>query len=568
MAKQNPSQESADSEASPLPRRFLFLMVLLALGTFGLQVRFFILNPENPWSIRRVGRPNALTVLTNSAQTVLPGNSVVWKGEVWVSVIPGTPVVPRPPVIRAKSAQLVEIDRQSRRPVGMNLMLSPAPLGLLVVDQQMWAVSETTVFHIQNNQAIQRNPRRALIQPTKPFIYQGRLAVIDKNRSDVYSLLTWNEDEWFEVGQVEAPITSFVSGWFRPELRVISYGETLHLFFFDGQQISYREGVTFVLDSDPVSALSPENSPTADPLVSVVPTKLPPNWQYTLISVNWSTLWDVAFINDELHLFCLYSGNSAMQRYQLQNGLWMNTSSSLSVTTSSFSIASGSPSYLVTDVLELVVVDGSANAQPTIAGRQATYEFQNMYSDLGMIIRYSLAIGLLLIGTWWLMRRFRSSQYVYGKRNVIQASVLRRCLARCVDSILTVLPAWFWLSTSMDGNSDLRFSGASSNDPLLTLLKFFLIFGLWVGSIVVISVAEGCWGFTPGKWLLGIRTLRTTLRPCGILRALVREMLVYVDSLFFLTWIPGVLLIAFSKNWQRLGDFAADTVVVLEPQRQ
>ena len=97
---------------------------------------------------------------------------------------------------------------------------------------------------------------------------------------------------------------------------------------------------------------------------------------------------------------------------------------------------------------------------------------------------------------------------------------------------------------------------------------FFLVVIATI-SLLLLSriILEGGFGITPGKWLCGIRTLRTTLRPCGVLRALARELMIYVDSMLLFIWLPGILTIAFTKNRQRLGDLVSDTVVVLESQR-
>ena len=88
-------------------------------------------------------------------------------------------------------------------------------------------------------------------------------------------------------------------------------------------------------------------------------------------------------------------------------------------------------------------------------------------------------------------------------------------------------------------------------------------FAIWLAIILIVSYFEGKYGVTFGKWLCGIRSLQTTLRPCGMQRALTRELLIYADSLFLLIWLPGVILIAFTRHWQRLGDLIADTIVVV-----
>jgi uncharacterized RDD family membrane protein YckC len=77
---------------------------------------------------------------------------------------------------------------------------------------------------------------------------------------------------------------------------------------------------------------------------------------------------------------------------------------------------------------------------------------------------------------------------------------------------------------------------------------------------VAFAVSEGFWGVTPGKWLVSIRVVGTDLRPCGFGRALLRNVLKLVDGFF--NFLVGVLLIAFTPEWQRLGDLAARTIVI------
>ncbi len=86
-----------------------------------------------------------------------------------------------------------------------------------------------------------------------------------------------------------------------------------------------------------------------------------------------------------------------------------------------------------------------------------------------------------------------------------------------------------------------------------------------LGSLAVwfaLVAMEGAYGVTPGKWLCGLRTMRTTLRPCGFARAILRDVLLCVDIPFLLTPIPAVLSCAGSPHRQRWGDRVADTVVV------
>ena len=98
-------------------------------------------------------------------------------------------------------------------------------------------------------------------------------------------------------------------------------------------------------------------------------------------------------------------------------------------------------------------------------------------------------------------------------------------------------------------------------------LGLFLAAFLWALLVLVAySYFEGRFGKTPGKWLLGIRVLGTDLQPCGFGRALLRNLLTFVDGFF--NFLVGALLVALTENWQRLGDLAARTVVVPTKSRR
>ena len=55
------------------------------------------------------------------------------------------------------------------------------------------------------------------------------------------------------------------------------------------------------------------------------------------------------------------------------------------------------------------------------------------------------------------------------------------------------------------------------------------------------------------------------LEPCGFSRALVRNFLKVIDGFF--NFMVGIMVVALSENWQRVGDMAARTVVVAVDRR-
>ena len=86
-------------------------------------------------------------------------------------------------------------------------------------------------------------------------------------------------------------------------------------------------------------------------------------------------------------------------------------------------------------------------------------------------------------------------------------------------------------------------------------------------EFVYFAVSEGVLGTTLGKRLFGLRVVRADDgRPCGPLAAVVRTLLRLVDNVLFSA--PGIAAIVSSPRRQRLGDRAANTLVVIEvPER-
>ena len=428
----------------------------------------------------------------------------------------------------------------------------------------LWAVSEDSVSMVKGGQnVISRYPKRFLNAPSKPFLYQNQLAVIDKLKDDSYVLLTWNEGEWTDVGIVMGPPTMIKSRWNIEELRVISDKDSYFLFFSDGQTITFHEGIPFLSESEPASALKPENQILATYKAGFTEYR---GWTKTPISANWGTSWDVAFINGELCAFStITSGNGTDIQQFRRDGAWKQVQSNFVTQASSFCVVGGDSGYLVGNDLHLHRIDGLSGIQRNKSDVLMTDYTRVVVGFLIRLVPCLMATTVLVVCTTWLMARHRNSDYLYGKRTVTQASVLRRGLARAVDTVITVFPAAFWFVVAVTTAFDNQTGYGVFGDLTSVSTMLFSIFGIWLGSIFVLSYAEGRYGITPGKWMCGIRTMRTTLRPCGMIRSLSRQLLVYADSLFLLIWLPGVLLIAFTRHWQRLGDLASDTVVIRVP---
>ena len=229
---------------------------------------------------------------------------------------------------------------------------------------------------------------------------------------------------------------------------------------------------------------------------------------------------------------------------------------------------------------------------------------------IGVFVAWLVHLGVLFAGIAWLGQGETQSSILSGRRHATLASISRRVLAGTVDSLLLLATFFvlgyvqsilFQINLNTVCGVELKpfietevcesliqyesvartgirggFNNFASN-LRRALQKTWGVFFRPVDSdptIVVVAIVEGLCligfkiyiegrsGITPGKWLLGIRMLRSTLLPCGFSRALVRSALFCVDIPFFVTPLPAAISLMLSTRGQRLGDRLADAVVV------
>jgi uncharacterized RDD family membrane protein YckC len=130
----------------------------------------------------------------------------------------------------------------------------------------------------------------------------------------------------------------------------------------------------------------------------------------------------------------------------------------------------------------------------------------------------------------------------------------RRVLAIIVDGL--VLGVLFWVMSMIFGTSSAEGGMASASlGTLGTLLYAILAFAYF-------TLLEGNRGQTLGKMLLGIKVVREDNGEVpGLGAAAIRTVLRLIDVLPF-AYLVGYISILISSKNQRLGDMAANTLVV------
>ena len=98
------------------------------------------------------------------------------------------------------------------------------------------------------------------------------------------------------------------------------------------------------------------------------------------------------------------------------------------------------------------------------------------------------------------------------------------------------------------------------------------IFGKWFGAVGGIVVFALFWGYymvfeittngqSPGKLALGLRVIKEGGYPISFADSAIRNLVRVVDFLPF-CYGAGLFVMLINKDWQRLGDLAAGTLVV------
>lgn len=230
----------------------------------------------------------------------------------------------------------------------------------------------------------------------------------------------------------------------------------------------------------------------------------------------------------------------------------------------------------------------------TVAGAKQDFHRRRRWLHYGVIAAWLSHLVLLFAGLDWRRTQERFAGYQFGERHATLASPIRRLIATLIDLVcvcgVIVFAYTRILSLSLPGRSHesvrdyqmLRFEELLLQNNWLEAVRWSPI----VGDIVVmfmpgraefmywVALAIACFGLyvvmewrlgrTPGQQLLGVRAVRTSLRPCELKQFLLRDVFYSIDIPLMLSPLPAVISMILSPHDQRLGDRMADTLVIVD----
>ncbi|MDB5342244.1 MAG: hypothetical protein JWP89_621 [Schlesneria sp.] len=478
-----------------------------------------------------------------------------------------------------------------------------------VAGDRIWVLGRNGSFEIVDG-ALQDSK---LVAPSfaeydgRNFLWKGDPAVISMSPAG-FTVSAFQNGVWTPVGHVDVPdfgrermlggipirfvMGSLFSGTSR--IQVLNSDDGLHVFLHNEGRIFHHKGLDLNVESLPTLTTSTSPNPNKPP-TSVVALDQPVSALKASNSdadlAGWSLIGDTPVIGNQAQV-CAFgmlirgqpaalivenamSGNAIGHFYKHDGTTW-NEVESLAFPFGSFRFRAvtshdGQRSYVVTTtatgVCHVYALDSTGVHKVNYFDENATSLATSFYL-LGHALFVLLMLGIVLgAATGLLMRWFTKPEYEFGTQTVRLASLGWRGVARLIDLgliVSTTIGLGWVMTRGFDWQSLIE--ALNMNVPHATIpiaQRTAAILGIWlVAAVLAMLSTQAVWGITPGKWLCGLRTLRTSLRPCRYTRSLAREIVFFVDCCNFICWTPGIVSIAFTDRRQRLGDLVADTIVV------
>jgi hypothetical protein len=482
--------------------------------------------------------------------------------------------------------------------------------------EELYAVSDTDIYHRAGSslELLAKLPARSAGFHPMPFLDQGRLTTIVEMADYGYRLVHLIEGSWVDGRKIRLPGLGRV--WYdNPErnvptllplssdasisttqrqiiLGVINDGQDFHILQTDfGNFAAYRRGFEFDDEyADIASAEAPENAPHE---VS--------GWK-PISSSKTERRW-IWMDCDRHGMLFAGSGDDHGFVKRFRNEAWEELigSENLAIPRNAILVASPTEdnSFLISEdqvwsSAEIYRIEGNT-VQPAhiqLPGFVPKYLARWQKLAMGIVAAWLLHHLILMSNSIWLSRSLSNCDLPLGFQC---ASCFQRALATTIDLMLAmtivVTLTYFYSGKRAFGITDSPDAAKELGNWLFSYetaihdmvqkrmmltnvywlspqfvepLRKLVRVGLGVATLLwfIKLAVESRNGFTPGKWLLGIQTVRSNLRPIGLARAVVRDVMFFVDVPLLLTSIPAEISILLSNTSQRLGDRVADTIVI------
>lgn len=495
---------------------------------------FFILQFVLPFVLMLAIMPGMIFFQDSWMEIANPERGAFWNNQIWYT---GTSVSLRKPEGGRATLKSLKVDgEEGPKSIGLLSMDNP---WLLAGADRLWIISSSEVGFFQDGKINILSKEKILGEISRPFLYEGHPAVIEEGPNGfafaVFVDGAWQRKVFFTLKLQER------LGPIRDSFQGISKDQKLYLFLKFGNTLYYREGLPL------------EETDQRDVWQPVSEVKR--HWLAVLMDGE-----PTVFLRQAEEL------PSKVVGLRLQGETWKSFFSyDAGMTTEMGIYPLGQPGKFAIlrqsfpGSLRLVQIDGGKVVKEIRHG--SGFPFPRFFGVMmlgfyGPTLLFPLVLAVVLSR---LMKKHRICEHRAGSLTMPFASILRRALSQIIDFFVLGAPA---------------IAGVLLLFPIFDMEKMFssgpvhlVGFGLMFGEIfwgifclLAYSFLEGRWGVTPGKWAVGIRVLGTDLRLCGFGRALVRNLLKFIDGFF--NFMVGILLAALSENWQRVGDMAARTVVV------
>lgn len=500
-----------------------------------LGVIFFIAQFILPYIVMIIAMPAMIAFDSDFMKYARVGNSVLWQEQIWYveesSGGMGTKEKNKLNVFRVGSKE---------EPFSKLKISVKSPL-LLAGKDRLWIISSSSLSYYDGDKLDSVSTTRHLGDISSPFMYKGNPAVIERTPASL-NLEVFDGDDWIKERILISSVYDTL--YSDREIKIISQGAEICSFLKFGRTIYYRKGVPSESEED---------------------LKL---WQSICPA---GTNWYPVFIGEEPAVFTYLESEafvSELEGFRLSNGKWVKFFSHDVSLISEVSVHSIDKNRFVIltqafpGPFKAIEVTESEISEEIRYGKDSFFPakmMRLMFIPYAFMLLTPLILALILSG---LMQRDRIVEYKEKGATVRFASLAKRAFAQIVDGAIVGAPWIVGFSVIMRMFFDFeRFLTASSPFGMLAGFGFILAGFVWaLICLFVFSWTEGKYGKTPGKLLFRIKVLGTELVPCGFGRAFIRNLLTPVDGFF--NFMVGVMLVALSENWQRIGDMAARTIVV------